>query len=207
MATVVIEPHCSGSPQRGRFLYFKYNEADGWQEYVNSVRVGYGEENKTVFFRLIYDWERGNVGTETFAFNGTTEPSVWRTGGGVTSTVLKWTAKEIILRADCGGVVVNELQINAYSAQVANMSLDSALTYIDGAPWYFEPYNSNPVTLRLRANAPATLSKTNPPILTDSDGVVLSTEKFGTIRAMVGTSNIQRSKQTVAACFCEQMQR
>lgn len=177
MATVSINPHCSGSPQRGRFLYFKYNEADGWQEYQNSVSVGIGE-NPTVFFRLIYDWERGNVGIETFAFNGTTEPRVHREGGGVTSTILKWTAKEIILRADCGGVVVNDLTIDAYSAWIANMSLDSALTYIDGAPWYFEPYNSNPVTLRLRANAPATLSKTNPPILTDSDGVVLRTENI-----------------------------
>ena len=177
MATVRIDPHCSGSPQRGRFLYFKYNEEDGWQEYVNGVRVGIGE-NPTVFFRLIYDWDRGNVGIETFAFNGTTEPRVKRENGGVTSTVLKWTAKEIILRADAGGVVVNDLTIDAYSARIANMSLDSALTYIDGAPWYFEPYNSNPVTLRLRANAPATLSKTKPPILTDSDGVVLNTENI-----------------------------
>ena len=158
-------------------MYFKYNEEDGWQEYVNGVSVGIGE-NPTVFFRLIYDWERGKVGVETFAFNGTTEPRVKRENGGVTSTVLKWTAKEIILRADAGGVVVNDLTIDAYSAWIANMSLDSALTYIDGAPWYFEPYNSNPVTLRLRANAQATLSKTKPPILTDSDGVVLNTENI-----------------------------
>lgn len=177
MATVAINPHCSGSPQRGRFVYFKYNEADGWQELGKSVSVGIGE-NPTVFFRLIYDWERGHVNNEKFAFNGTTSPKVSQVGGGVTSTVLKWTAKEIILRADAGGVIVNELIIDAYSAWIADMRLDSALTYIDGAPWYFEPYNSNPVTLRLRANAPATLSKTEPPILTDSDGAVLKTENI-----------------------------
>lgn len=177
MASVAIQPHCSGSPQRGRFVYFKYNEADGWEEFKNKVSVGSGE-NPTVFFRLIYDWERGNVGVETFAFNGTTEPKVSMTGNIITSTVLKWTAKEIILRADIGNLIVNELIIDAYTARVADMRLDSALTYIDGAPWYFEPYNSNPVTLRLRANAPATLSKTEPPILTDSDGAVLNTENI-----------------------------
>ena len=177
MATVSINPHCTGAPQVGRFIYFKYNEEDGWQEFVSKVSVGAGE-NPTVFFRLIYDWDRGNVGVDTYAFNGTTEPRVYSERGGVTSTILKWTAKEIILRADCGGVSVNELIIDVYCAQVADMRLDSALTYIDGAPWYFEPLNSNPVTLRLRANAPATLSQTNPPILTDSDGGVLNTENI-----------------------------
>ena len=177
MASVSINPHCSGSPQRGRFLYFKYNEADGWQEYVDGVSVGSGK-NPDVFFRLIYDWDRGNVGIETFAFNGTTEPRVYEEAGGIEGTVLRWTAKEIILHAHAGNNIVGAIKIDAYSARVANMSLDSALTYIDGAPWYFEPYNSNPVTLRLRANAPATLSKTDPPILTDSDGVVLNTENI-----------------------------
>ena len=80
MATVSINPHCSGSPQSGRFLYFKYNEEDGWQEFVSKVNVGSGE-NPTVFFRLIYDWERGNVGVETYVFNGTTEPLVYRDNG------------------------------------------------------------------------------------------------------------------------------
>lgn len=177
MATVSINSHCSGSPERGRFLYFKYNEADGWQEYVDGVSVGSGR-NPDVFFRLIYDWERENVGVETFAFNGTTEPRVYEEAGGITSTVLKWTAKEIILHANVGNNIVSAIKIDAYSARIANMSLDSALTYIDGAPWYFEPSNSNPVTLRLRANAPATLSKTEPPILTDSDGAVLETENI-----------------------------
>lgn len=177
MATVVINPHCSGSPHIGRFLYFKYNESDGWQEYGNSVSVGSGE-NPTVFFRITYEWERAHVGLETFAFNGTTEPRVYDEGGGVTGTVLKWAAKEIILRADVDNNIVSEIKIDAYTAWIADMRLDSELTYIDGAPWYFEPFNSNPVTLRLRANAPATLSKTEPPILTDSDGAVLKTENI-----------------------------
>ena len=105
MATVRIDPHCSGSPERGRFLYFKYNEEDGWQEYVNGVSVGSGK-NPDVFFRLIYDWERGNVGVETFAFNGTTEPRVYEEAGGIEGTVLRWTAKEIILHAHAGNNIV-----------------------------------------------------------------------------------------------------
>ena len=91
---------------------------------MDGVSVGSGT-NPDVFFRLIYDWERGNVGVETFAFNGTTEPRVYEERGNIEGTVLNWTAKEIILHAHAGNNIVQEIKIDAYSAWIANMSLES----------------------------------------------------------------------------------